>query len=142
MKRLSKLETIVMAIGALLSVCGVMIYVVSGASWACWLFLVGALAFVATQERQTYEGRNVTISRLRRIMTMGNLCLLLSAFMMAEDVSHILYSLITSMWTNGYYFYVSYIHNNWVIPLIVAVVIELYTTIRISSELQREAKKT
>ena len=119
-----------------------MIYVVSGASWACWLFLVGALAFVATQERQTYEGRNVTISRLRRIMTMGNLCLLLSAFMMAEDVSHILYSVITSMWTNGYYFYVSYIHNNWVILLIVAVVIELYTTIRISSELQREAKKT
>ena len=142
MKRLSKLETIVMAIGALLSVFGVMIYVVSGASWACWLFLVGALAFVATQERQNYEGRNVTISRLRRIMTMGNLCLLLSAFMMAEDVSHILYSVITSMWTNGYYFYVSYIHNNWVIPLIVAVVIELYTTIRISSELQREAKKT
>lgn len=142
MKRLSKLETIVMAIGALLSVFGVMIYVVSGASWACWLFLVGALAFVAMQERQTYEGRNVTISRLRRIMTMGNLCLLLSAFMMAEDVSHILYSVITSMWTNGYYFYVSYIHNNWVILLIVAVVIELYTTIRISSELQREAKKT
>ena len=142
MKRLSKLETIVMAIGALLSVFGVMIYVVSGASWACWLCLVCALAFVATPERQTYEGRNVTISRLRRIMTMGNLCLLLSAFMMAEDVSHILYSVITSMWTNGYYFYVSYIHNNWVIPLIVAVVIELYTTIRISSELQREAKKT
>ena len=142
MKRLSKLETIVMAIGALLSVFGVMIYVVSGASWACWLFLVGALAFLATQERQTYEGRYVTIDRLRRIVTRGDLCWVLSAFLVAEDVSHILYSVITSMWTNGYYFYVSYIHNNWVIPLIVAVVIELYTTIRISSELQREAKKT
>lgn len=142
MKRLGKVETVIMALGALSAVAGVMIYVLSAVTWASWLYLVGAIAFVAMQERQTYMGRNVTITRLRRIMTTGNLCLLLSALMQAEDVSHTLYGLVTTTWTGGYYFYVSYIHNNWVILLIVAVIILLYTTIRISSELAREAKKT
>ncbi|MGN1376410.1 MAG: hypothetical protein ACI4V5_07635 [Prevotella sp.] len=142
MRRLNRLETLVMAAGALAAVTGVMIYVVGRALWASWLYLAGALAFVAMQERQVYEGRNIIITRLRRIMTMGNLFLLLSAFMLAEDVAHVVYGFITSLWTGGYLFYANYIHNNWAIPLFVAVVIQLYTTMRISSELKREAKKT
>ena len=47
----------------------------------------------------------------------------------------------TTYLQNGYYQYVTYINNNWVILLLIAAVIEIYTTHRISNELDKEAKK-
>ena len=37
--------------------------------------------------------------------------------------------------------YLQYVNNNWVVVLLVAAVLQLYTTYRISSELEKEAKK-
>jgi hypothetical protein len=37
--------------------------------------------------------------------------------------------------------YISYIRGNWVVLLLLAAVLQLYTTYRISSELEQEAKK-
>ena len=37
--------------------------------------------------------------------------------------------------------YVKYVHNNWVVTLLVAAMLQMYVTHRISSELEKEAKK-
>ena len=37
--------------------------------------------------------------------------------------------------------YIKYIHNNWVIVLLVAAVLQLYSSHRIGHELEKEAKK-
>ena len=58
---------------ALLLVGGLLMVIGSGASifmqsWAPYIFAPGALLFAAMQMRQTYDGRNFTVRRLRRIM--------------------------------------------------------------------------
>ena len=37
--------------------------------------------------------------------------------------------------------YVKYVHNNWVIMLLVAAILQLYSVHRIGHELEKEAKK-
>ena len=37
--------------------------------------------------------------------------------------------------------YLNYIHNNWVVVLLLAALIQLYSVFRIDSELKKEAKK-
>lgn len=132
MKQLNRTESIILLLGAVLMVVG------SGANifmqpWSPYVFAMGALAFVLMQLKQRYEGRNVTISRLRRIMIMSDVFFLLSALLMFAG--------------NGNCFgldrltYIKYVHNNWVVTLLVAAILQLYSTHRISSELDREAKK-
>jgi hypothetical protein len=37
--------------------------------------------------------------------------------------------------------YLQYVYNKWVITLLIAAILQLYTTHRISHELEKEAKK-
>ena len=37
--------------------------------------------------------------------------------------------------------WLQYVHNNWLVVLLIAAFIQLYTVFRIDSELQKEAKK-
>ena len=67
MKQLNKIENIIFLVGSVLMVVG------SGAQlfvqrWAPYVFAMGAIAFVLMQLKQRYEGRNVVIRRLRRMM--------------------------------------------------------------------------
>ena len=78
MRQLNKVETLLLLLGGLLMVTG------SGASiflqsWAPYVFAPGALLFAAMQMRQRYEGRNITIRRLRRIMLISDVLFLLAA---------------------------------------------------------------
>ena len=57
---------------------------------ACWVFLVGAVMFTLMQSMQTYEGRNIAIRRLRRIMSLANILFLLSGILMVDTVYHFL----------------------------------------------------
>lgn len=142
MRQLNRLQSIVMLAGAFLMVAGAGLYVVGIHTATPWVFTVGAIAFAVMQMQQTYEGRNHTIQRLRRIMTIGDVLFILSALLMLEDsYSRVLLPLFTSYMENGYYQYVTYINNNWVILLLIAAVLEIYTTHRISHELDKEAKK-
>ncbi len=122
-------------------VAGAGLYVVGIHTATPWVFTVGAIAFAVMQMQQTYDGRNHTIQRLRRIMTIGDVLFILSALLMLEDSYRVLLPLFTSYMENGYYQYVTYINNNWVILLLIAAVLEIYTTHRISHELDKEAKK-
>lgn len=100
---------------------------------APYLFAVGALAYVAMQMQQRYEGDNFTISRLRRIMLMSDILLIAVAALMFADYGNP-FGLDHLTWVN-------YIHNNWLVVLLLAAVIQLYTVFRIDSELKQEAKK-
>lgn len=141
MRQLNKTQSIILLVGACLMVAGAGLYVFGVQDVAPWLFAAGAAAFVAMQLQQTYDGRNMTVRRLRRIMITGDIFFLISAVLMIENSYHFMLPLFLKYLENGYYQYVSYVHNNWVITLLVAAVIEIYATHRISNELDKEAKK-
>ncbi len=133
MRQLNKWQNMVFTIGAVLMVVGAAASILRWEG-APWMFAAGAVAFVAMQMQQTYEGRNYTIRRLRKIMTVSDILLLLTAFLM----------FVSQMpWLGGldWLTYVNYVHNNWVVTLLIAAILQLYTTYRISSELEKEAKK-
>ena len=132
MRPLNKLQSALFAIGAVLMLAGAaMGMFVKGV--APWVFAVGALLFVCMQVQQRYEGDNFTIQRLRRIMLMSDVLLILAAALMFADYGN--------PFGVDQLTYVNYIHNNWVVVLLLAAVLQLYTVFRIDSELRKEAKK-
>ena len=141
MKQLSKLQTIIFLAGAVLMVVGAGMYVLGVQTASPVIFAVGAVAFAAMQLQQTYLGNNPTVRRLRRIMSVGDALFVLAAVLMLENSFRFLLPLFVNNIKNGYYLYVNYINNNWVVVLLVAAIIEIYTTHRISHELGKEAKK-
>lgn len=133
MRPLNKLQNIVFIIGAMMMVMGAAANIFHWTG-APWMFAAGALAYIAMQQQQTYEGRNLVIRRLRRIMLLSDVLLLFTALLM----------FVSKMpWLGGldWLTYVNYVHNNWVVTLLIAAVLQLYTTYRISDELEKEAKK-
>lgn len=138
MRQLTKLQTAVLLAGALLMVMGAGLYVVGIAGFSPVLFAIGAVAFASMQMMQTYDGNNIVVRRLRRIMTLGDVMFMLSALLMLEDTYRFILPLFMKYSSNGYYQYVTYVHNNWVVLLLVAAIIEIYTTHRISHKLNKE----
>ena len=132
MKELTRAQNFVFLIGGLLMVVG------AGASMFRWgiapyIYSVGALAFTAMQMLQHYEGRNFTIRRLRRIMLLSDLFFLVSAVLMfASQGNPLGLSQVT---------YLQYVYQRWVVTLLIAAVLQLYSVHRINHELEREAKK-
>ncbi|MDD7317484.1 MAG: hypothetical protein SOZ80_00140 [Prevotella sp.] len=141
MRKLTKTESVIMVVGAVLMAVAAVAYVLAIRKPAAWVMIAGTGAFVAMQMRQTYDGYNLTIRRLRSIMTVGNIFFVLAALLMLENAYRFLLPKFMESGISGYNAYVHYIHNNWVVALLIAAVIELYTTHRISSELDKEAKK-
>ena len=132
MRQLSNVESILLLLGGLLMVVG------SGASlflqsWAPYVYAPGALLFVAMQLRQRYEGSDFVIRRLRRIMILSDVLFLLAALLMFANTSNFL--------GIQYLSYVKYVHNNWIVVLLVAAVLQLYASHRIAHELDKDAKK-
>lgn len=122
----------VMAAGAVLILVGAAMGMVLP-QVAPWVFAVGALAFASMQLQQRYDGDNLTIQRLRRIMLMSDILLILAAALMFADYGNP-FGLDHLTWLN-------YIHNNWVAAVLIAALIQLYTVYRMDAELRKEAKK-
>ena len=141
MKQLTRLQSLIFLAGGLLMVVGAGLFVFSNKQLASWIFLVGAIAFVSMQMQQQYEGTNFVIRRLRRIMTLADICFILAALLMVENAYNFLLPFFHNHVPNGHFAYLSYIRNNWVVLLLVAAILEVYTTHRISHELEKEAKK-
>jgi len=94
---------------------------------APYVYGVGAIFYTIIQMMETYDGRNLTIRRLRRIMLFSDFLLLLTAVMMFANYGKLPFiSQIT---------YAQYVHNNWVVTLLLAAILQLYTTVRIDNEL-------
>ena len=131
MRQLNNIEAGLLLLGGLLMVVG------AGASlflqwWAPYAFAPGALLFAAMQMRQTYSGQNFVIRRLRRMMLLSDVLFLVAALLMFAN-EHNFFGI-------GYISYIKYVHNNWIVVLLVAAILQLYTSHRIANELEKEAK--
>ena len=132
MRELNNWQNAIFLAGALLMVVG------AGASlpgWsvAPWLFALGAMGFTSMQMLQRYEGQNFVIRRLRRIMLLSDVMFLVSALLMFASQDNALHL--------PHITYLQYVYNKWVVTLLIAAVLQLYTTHRISNELEKEVKK-
>ena len=129
MRELNKTESAILVIGAVMMVIG------SGAnlfaqSWAPYVFAMGTIGFVLMQLKQKYDGDNVAIKRLRRMVIISDVCLFLAAVMMFANMDNLFrLDAIT---------YIKYVHNNWVVVLMVAAMLQLYTSHRISKEMLKD----
>nr|QIM10232.1 hypothetical protein Prevot485_3310 [uncultured Prevotella sp.] len=101
-------------------------------------FALGTVAFAVMQMLQVYEGNDITILRLRRIMLFGNVCMILSGLLMLEQTFRIVYPLFATS-IEGYNNYYHYVHNNWGVFLLISCILELYVVFRLSTEIKKEA---
>lgn len=102
--------------GGILLVIGAALYVTR---WvvAPYIYVVGSFMFGAMQMADRYEGSNFVIRRLRRQQVLGALMLMLTGIAM---------------------FVCKY--NEWIVCLLIACLLELYTAFRLPQELEKEGK--
>lgn len=138
MKELSKTQFaifamggILMAVGAGCMALGFMVPKLVGVT--SWLFLLGTVLFSVTQATQVYEGNNLTIRRLKNIQYFADLCFILSGISMVDTVHGLFIDLFDNQVA-----YLTYVYNKWVVFLLIAAILELYTVHRISHELKKE----
>ncbi|MGM9703617.1 MAG: hypothetical protein ACI3YZ_08750 [Prevotella sp.] len=133
MKQLNRVENIIFLLGAIMIVVG------SAANlffqyWAPYVFAMGVVAYVLMQLRQSYEGTNVTIRRLRRIVIVSDVFFIVSAVLMFASIDNI--------FGLDHITYIQYVHNKWVATVLIAAVLQLYSSHRLGKELSEETKKS
>ena len=111
---MSKIYQIVQGVGAVLLHMGAMLQITR---WELSpiLYTIGAVMFAYVQVMTRYEGKNLIVRRLRRQQILGAVLLVFAGVLM----------FVTK-------------HNEWVLCLTVAAILELYTAFRIPSELEKE----
>lgn len=132
MKELNKLQTAIFLFGGILMAVGAGTTLLEWGS-APYIFAIGALGFSSMQMQQRYEGQNFTIRRLRRMMLLSDVLFLVAALLMFASKGNFL--------GLSYITYIEYVYNKWVIVLLIAALLQLYSMHRIGSELEKEAKK-
>ncbi|MBS5613949.1 hypothetical protein [Hoylesella buccalis] len=134
MKQLNKLQSLIFLTGGAMMVVGAGCFALM---WqqkiACWIYLAGALMFGVMQMMQEYQGNNFTVKRLKRIMSLADIFFILSGFLMVDMV----YRFLQSAFDN-YLTYYNTIYNKWVVLLLIAAILEMYTMHRIEHELSKE----
>ena len=112
-----RIRNIAYLLGGLLMLAGACL-VITRWQVAPYLFLSGAFLFGWAQVTEKYTGGNFVIRRLRRQQLMATFLLVLTGVLM-----------------------LTLRHNEWVISLLVAAVIELYVSFRIPQEQKKDMKK-
>ena len=132
MKQLNKIQLIIYLLGATLMAIGAGISILGW--WiAPYVYCVGALCFASMQMQQRYEGTNFTIRRLRRIMLTSDVLFMLAGLLMLSN-GHNVFGL-------SYITYMEYVYNKWIVVLLIAAILQLYSMHRLDQELAKEAKK-
>ena len=98
----------------------------------CWIYLIGSVLFTVMQSMQTYNGNNFVLKRLKRIQSVADICFILSALLMVDTAYLFFRPIFTDFLT-----YTQYVYNKWVVLLLIAAFLELYTTYRIDSEMKK-----
>ena len=129
MRQLSRVESMIFLLGGLLMVIG------AGTSLLAWgaapyMFALGALCFAAMQMKQCYDGKNVTFRRLRRMMLISDVLFLVSALLMFASQRNI--------FGLDHITYLQYVYQKWVVTLLIAAILQLYSYHRIGQELAKE----
>ena len=111
---MSKIYQIIQGVGAVLLLVGAMLQITR---WelSSVVYTVGAVMFAYVQVMSQYEGKNLIVRRLRRQQILGAVFLVFTGVLM----------FVTK-------------HNEWVLSLTIAAILELYTAFRIPSELEKE----
>lgn len=124
MRKLNKLQQILYYAGAILILVGAVLNPVTS-DYAPYVYSLGALLFASMQIYAGYEGDNFVIRRLRRQQIIGALLLVLSGAAMFGKAYNIPYTK----------------HNEWMVVMMVAALLELYTAFRLPVELKKEEEK-
>lgn len=140
MRELKQWQNILFLVGGALMVVGagcfsVVLWNADIQRVACWVFLVGAVLFTVMQVMQVYDGRSFVVRRLKRIQGIADLLFLVSGFLMVDRV----YALLRPFFATDVD-YLNTVGNKWVLALLIAAILEMYTATRISSELKKERK--
>ena len=137
MKQLNKLQSILYAVGGALMVIGAGCFAFMWQQQVvCWLFLAGASMFTLMQSMQTYEGSNFVIRRLKRIQAVANIFFMLAGILMVDTAYMFFRPLFDSSIA-----YVDYLYNKWVVLLLIAALLEIYTMHRIDHEMKKDKKQ-
>ena len=128
MEPMNKWQNAIFILGALLMFVGA---VSSIFRWPPhpYVFTAGALCYTAMQTMQRYEGGNLTINRLLRIQTLSGLLLIATGVLMYANEGNP----FGLEWLT----FLTYIRGKWVVTLLLAAILQLYTTYRISAELEK-----
>jgi hypothetical protein len=133
MKKLNKLQSILFFVGGVLMVIGAGSFALMWQqSIVCWIYLIGAVLFTVMQSMQTYNGNNFVLKRLKRIQSVADICFILSALLMVDTAYLFFRPIFIDFLT-----YTQYVYNKWVVLLLIAAFLELYTTYRIDSEMKK-----
>jgi multisubunit Na+/H+ antiporter MnhG subunit len=113
---MNKAYQLIQVVGAVLLLLGAMLQITR---WELspYLYTIGAVLFAYVQIMSRYEGKNLIVRRLRHQQILGAVLLVFAGVLM----------FVTR-------------HNEWVVCLTVAAVLQLYTAYRIPSELEKENK--
>jgi multisubunit Na+/H+ antiporter MnhG subunit len=106
--------SVIQMVGAVLLLVGAVLQITRW-EFSPVIYTVGAVMFAYVQVVSRYEGRNLIIRRLRRQQILGAVLLVFAGVLM----------FVTR-------------HNEWVLCLTVAAILQLYTAFRIPSELEKE----
>ena len=113
---MSKTYQIIQGVGAVLLLVGAMLQITR---WELSpiIYTIGAVMFAYVQVMSRYEGKNLIVRRLRRQQILGAVLLVFAGVLM----------FVTK-------------HNEWILCLTVAAILQLYTAYRIPAELEKENK--
>ena len=105
---MKKYYPVIFMAGAVLVLCGAAVMVTQWA-YAPYVYSAGALMVAGVQFADGYEGNDITMKRLRKQQVFGAILLLLAGLFMFTTR-----------------------HNEWVVCLTIAAILELYTVYRMS----------
>lgn len=103
-----------------------------------WFFIAGAILFTIMQHAQRYEGRSLTIMRLKGIQSLSGLCFVAAGLLMAENFCRIVEPYVVND-LDSYLMYCQIVKNNWVVATLIGAILQIYTTHRLTSELEKES---
>ena len=138
MKKLNKIESILFMLGGMLMVTGIGCYVFMLApSVTCWIALTGSILFSTLHMMQAYEGSQLAIKRLKRILNIADLLFVIAGILIVDST----YNFLRPAFENQES-YITYVYNKWVLLLLIAAILEVYATHRIDYLLKKEGKDT
>jgi hypothetical protein len=138
MKKLNKIESILFMLGGMLMVTGIGCYVFMLAPFiTCWIALTGSILFSTLHMMQAYEGSQLAIKRLKRILNIADLLFVIAGILIVDST----YNFLRLAFENQES-YITYVYNKWVLLLLIAAILEVYATHRIDYLLKKQGKDT
>lgn len=100
-----------------------------------WIFLPATVVYVVMQRMLNTKTDSFILRRLYAIQLLSGVCFIIAALLLIEQYNGFLLPLVVNE-MNSYYNYLRFVHNNWVVMMLVGALLQLYSTHRISNEVR------